>query len=137
LSAFGANCTRGSMRYSRTGLKVELAALQFMAHLIKAAEPWIDEQIGRELSLEATNDPEGAARKQELRSRPRADHTAETTAKNGLLGASVLVGPSLACRSACSSPTPKSGAQRSGAARHPDPDQCAAILSSIGANIVS
>src|SRR5262245_50767100 len=82
---------------SKTGIQLELAALQLAGRLINAAQPWIDRQIGREFSDAAVRDPEEAARV------GRANRmlvtaawysvdgqTVATTSNIGRLGASVI-----------------------------------------------
>ena len=83
----------------QTGLKVEWAALQLAGKLLKAAEGWIDLNVGRELSVAATKDPEEALRLgREIRAHAKAaryrvdGQTPETVSGDGLIGASTLIG---------------------------------------------
>jgi hypothetical protein len=80
-------------------LGVERAALQLCAQLLKATEPLIDRNVGREMSSLAVRSPDEALKiGQEHRKRMKAarylidGETPTSTAREGLIGASIIIG---------------------------------------------
>jgi hypothetical protein len=78
---------------------IEGAAMQLCAQLLKAAEPFIDLHVGRELSARAVKNPTdalaiGRAQRERMKAaRHLVDgETPTSTAREGLIGASIIIG---------------------------------------------